>query len=319
MATFNALRYFPLSKLTLLEWQVYGACGVIIIGLVLISIPLSVGLFLRRRWARHLLIAFYAFSLVDVVYKYWSYGPFSPENSLPKVMGSVCGVFLGVGISLSPLFRRYMNREGGRFWCKIGVIWMMVSLLFAGAIFYSWNRDSLEPSVQIISLPNGDDASFPVTWDQVPLHGFMIPVPAGTTDDFQLYDDGVGMDRFGKKNDDGTISFMIMSDQEPLHAVLPEVLGINTLERDFFHRYKQRTLVSAIFERQVTGTTHAGFHSSEGFDLMFELKEEDRGHAIEVNLELKPSRKCYLIMIHSSDSMSLDAKLALISSIRSVR
>lgn len=303
-------------------WQVVGIGALFAAYFLLVRLPLFVGCFLRRRWARILWIACFSLDLLNPLINRWVYGPFSSKNRLEVVVGSLTGALMMLVIGLLPVFKRYMNREGGRIWLKISVVTLVVSILFCGACYGYWNRMLDNRLVEIVTLPTvRPDTSFPEGWTEASASGLMIPVPVGTTNDYSVYEDGGEVNSFANKTDDGSkYPLAFMTDSAAMYTYVPAEFGVTTLERDFLHRYRLNVLMSAMFwmtrpaDRDVS---RVGLRSGETMDLMFELWTNDRGSWAEINIEKKPSRKHYDLIFRSPEPVAPEDMLRLVSGIRS--
>lgn len=302
-------------------WIGWGLIGTSVGILFFVIIPLAVGLWLRRRWARILWIVVLVAGLLIPLKNYWFYGPFSPKNSLPVVIISLLVSVLLLWLTFSPLFRRYMNRDGGGLWLWVGVSGLLVVQLFFFIFFMYLNRALRDLSRgEVVSLPDARlEERLPAGWSETPLYGFMIPIPAGTTNDFSVDQEGVEINSFANKNEGHVYPVTFMTDPIALYTCWSNSFGVDSLERNFRYRHQLRLHPSLMLRRTIPeDTTHAGFFIGEAFDLMFELQKNGLCQFILVDLELKPSKKYYSCILRLVEPLSLEEQLLLISRIRPI-
>lgn len=317
-STYKVAGFFPDLMKLLPPWLGWGFIALVICSLFLVYVPLMVGLFFRRRWARVLWTVSLFFTLFKTLVHLWCYGPFSPKNSWSSVSGHVVGIGLLLGLCFCRPFRRYINRDGGRAWLPVGVVVLLTGALVVGAFVVHFDRILRDNPVEVLELPeNRFDEPLPAGWREEMIGEFVLSVPVGAADKMFARDAGRELHVFDAKEGDMKDRTTILDDTDPVYTCLPAMYGINSLERDFVSRYTSWTYLAAIHRMTMpAGLTHAGFRSADTFDLMFELRGDSLGQWIEVHLETKPDQNHYSCFLRSKERLSLDEKLRMIARVR---
>lgn len=304
-------------------WMTVLLCAQSLGAFLLITLPLVVGLILRRDWARKLWIVLLIIGLFEPLQNYWFFGPFSPKNSIEYITGFILGKMVLLAICFSRPFRRFMCKEGRKFWKRLAlcgaVASIAITITFSTVISY-WSSfpDEGEP-VQLINIPAINETTpLPPNWSETTIDEWLIPVPTGSTNNQIIADDGVEMNVFMVKEGETVLRMAFLSDAEAIYKCLPEIYGINTLERDFKNRYTLNTLFTSRMFRlaRPINCTHAGFRSTEGFDLMCECWTHANNSYARISLDRHHPQKHYELTLQSKESMTIEEWLALISRIR---
>ncbi|MCU0858844.1 MAG: hypothetical protein MUC65_10640, partial [Pontiellaceae bacterium] len=173
-------------------WEISGLWIALAIGVTLAeSLPLLIGLLLRRNWARQLLmfgsiIGFFH----DRWFNYWAH-PFSQKNSLSATAGSLTVTILIVWLCKSQWFSKYMYKQGRMLWfwiCLSARVTVIISLLGIAGAAYLWTEKHMIKQVPLPAFSIED--SLPEGWKETEAFGYIIPVPAEGTNDHTTYDNG---------------------------------------------------------------------------------------------------------------------------------
>lgn len=323
MLVFSASRYAGIfqsvfeMKMVFSSWVLVLLLAGICLEFTLLSIPLCVGLFLRRLWARKLWLVVLFFSLFHPLDTYWQYGPFSPENSPFRLLAHFIAIALLLAFCMSRPFARYMDRQGGRAWFRIALTVCVLGTIVSRGAFAWWNFTVPKVSCERIDLPtNAMKNPMPDGWMEAEAYGYVIPAPISSTNDHRVFEDGTEWHAFLEKMGEETHRYALIMQEIPSYRYFPKKAGITDLEKAYRIRYEHGSCLIAQTMRVLEPNfSHVGFQSEDGVDMMYRLwpAEDDRDF-IEVGLE--DGKTYHKLILQSKTPLTLEEKLRLVAVVK---
>lgn len=312
------LRFLPQTQIIFPVWLTAVIFAYVAAVCLLGQLPLSVGLFLRRNWARKLWLILLIVGLFKPLVSYWTWGPYSPKNSAESVAGSLTATVLLLAICLSRPFSRYMNRPGGKTWFWISLATYVVAIVgIIGSVAY-WSHTVTDHQIMIIDVPATRlQVEMPEGWREAEIYGYVIPVPTLSTNNLHTFKDGTVWCDFMERKNEKIYRNTLMQQGEPIYRMFSSAFGISNLEEDYRFRFEHRfTLSSNLIRFADRNYSQVGFCSQEEFDMMFGLWTVDNKRSfVEVRLENSESGEYHELFFQSVPPLTVDKRLDLIARI----